>query len=100
MNRRKNITNYMKGIFISFLISLLFKKKKRGGKSNTNQDKHLKIKLYDRNQVDDKIVGGLGGGILSIHLMFVLPFLWEKKLWFISAALNEEKAVKICCYKL
>ena len=68
MNRRKNITNYMKGIFISFIISLLFKKKTRGRKT---KDKHLKIKLYERNQVDDKIAWRLGGGILSIHSMFV-----------------------------
>ena len=27
------------------------------------------------------------------------PFSLGKKLWFILAALNEEKAVKICCYK-
>ena len=26
------------------------------------RDKHLEIKFYDDNQVDDKIVRGLGGG--------------------------------------
>ena len=28
------------------------------------KDKHLEIKLYDRNQLDDKIAWGLGGGFL------------------------------------
>ena len=33
----------------------------------STKDKHLEVKFYDRNQVDDKIAWGLDGGILSIH---------------------------------
>ena len=41
-------------------------------------DKHLDIKFYDRNQVDDKISWGLDGGFLSIHESFVCEYLYEK----------------------
>jgi hypothetical protein len=38
----------------------------------STKDKHLEFKFYDRNQVDDKIALGLGGGILSIHSSFFI----------------------------
>ena len=35
------------------------------------KDGYLEIKFNDRNQVDDKIVWGLGGGFLPLHSSFV-----------------------------
>ena len=35
------------------------------------KDDYLKTKFNDRNQVDDKIVWGLGGEILSFNSSFV-----------------------------
>jgi hypothetical protein len=35
------------------------------------REKHLQIKLNDGNQVEDKIVWGLGERFLRIHLNFV-----------------------------
>ena len=46
-------------------------KKENGDIYAITNNKHLEIKCYERNQVDDKIEWGLGGGFLSIHLNFV-----------------------------
>ena len=37
---------------------------------NTKDD-NLEIKCNNRNQVDDKIMWGLGGGFLSLHSSYV-----------------------------
>ena len=37
----------------------------------STKDKHVEMKFYDSNQVDGKIVWGLGDGILYIHSSFV-----------------------------